>query len=118
MLLESSRSMQQRPPPDADQVSMTVQFLEATQSLFEFGILSHAKILDASSPVLNNMEDGFLFFVAWADYCYGEGYNLATPAQTVFLAWQEQTKHMENPANLSCTAKRQLSTPRGHRGKS
>lgn len=60
-------------PPDADQVSMTVQFLEATQSLFEFGILSHAKILDASSPVLNNMEDGFLFFVAWADYCYGEG---------------------------------------------
>ncbi|XP_044171448.1 uncharacterized protein LOC114975022 isoform X1 [Acropora millepora] len=75
-------------PADADQVSMTVQFLEATQSLFEFGILSHEKILDASSSVLTNMEDGFLFFVAWADYCYSEGHNLATPAQTVFLAWQ------------------------------
>lgn len=60
-------------PADADQVSMTVQFLEATQSLFEFGILSHEKILDASSSVLTNMEDGFLFFVAWADYCYSEG---------------------------------------------
>ncbi|XP_067042166.1 uncharacterized protein [Acropora muricata] len=75
-------------PADADQVSMTVQFLEATQSLFEFGILSHEKILDASSSVLTNMEDGFLFFVAWADYCYSEGHNLATPSQTVFLAWQ------------------------------
>ena len=30
---------------------MTVQFLAATQSLFEFGILSHEKILDASSSV-------------------------------------------------------------------
>lgn len=51
-------------PTDADQVSMTVQFLEATQSLFEFGILSHEKVLDASSSVLTNVEDGFLFFVA------------------------------------------------------
>ena len=52
---------------------MTVQFLAAPQSLFEFGILSHEKILDASSSVLTNMEDVFLFFVAWADYCCSEG---------------------------------------------
>ena len=30
---------------------MTVQFLASMQSLFEFGILSHEKILDASSSV-------------------------------------------------------------------
>ena len=52
---------------------MTVEYLEAAQSLFEFGVLSHTKISDINSPVLQKMEEGFLFFVGWADYCYGEG---------------------------------------------
>ena len=126
---------------------MTVQFLAAPQSLFEFGILSHEKILDASSSVRTTVraevdvnhgnQDSFDNYcsnnnanVNWLNsllllllYSHlqiktiifnfitsgvlsshnncvysatyecpsSTGHNLATPAQTVFLAWQVQS---------------------------
>jgi len=54
---------------------MVVQYLEACQSLFEFGILSHNKIKDNNSAVLNHMRDGIMFFMGWANICYIEGMN-------------------------------------------
>ena len=78
-LIGELKEYQAKGPADADKVSMTVEYLEAAQSLFEFGVLSHIKISDINSTVLQKMEEGFLFFVAWADYCYGEGRKLLIP---------------------------------------
>jgi len=35
--------------------------------------LSHEKIVDEHSPVLQNMLNGFSFFVGWADYAWEQG---------------------------------------------
>lgn len=78
-LIGELKEYQAKGPADADKVSMTVEYLEAAQSLFEFGVLSHTKTSDINSAVLQKMEEGFLFFVAWADYCNGEGRKLLIP---------------------------------------
>ena len=43
----------------------TLEFLQACNSLFEEGILSHKVIKSSTSPVLQNMTAGFNFFEAW-----------------------------------------------------
>ena len=51
----------------------TVEYLDGCRDLFERGILSHEKIADEHSPVLQNMFNGFSFFVGWADYAWEQG---------------------------------------------
>ena len=46
-------------PPDKENVSKTVEYLDGCRDLFERGILSHEKIADEHSPVLQNMFNGF-----------------------------------------------------------
>ena len=60
-------------PADAASTSLTVQFLEALNQLFEEGFLSHNQIDSMSSPVLNKMSNGYKFFTAWLDSLLAEG---------------------------------------------
>ena len=60
-------------PPDKENVLKTVEYLDGCRDLFERGILSHEKIADEHSPVLQNMFNGFSFFVGWADYAWEQG---------------------------------------------
>lgn len=75
-------------PPDRENVSKTVEYLDGCRDLFERGILSHEKIADEHSPVLQNMFNGFSFFVGWADYAWEQEPNLISTTQKGFLAWQ------------------------------
>ena len=60
-------------PPDAENVGKTIEYLDACRQLFERGILSHEKITDEHSSVLQNMSNGYNFFVGWADYAWEQG---------------------------------------------
>lgn len=53
------------PPPDAASVKLTADYLEACNLIFERGILSRKMIKGVNSPVLENIKDGFQFFVNW-----------------------------------------------------
>ena len=57
-------------PPDAGK---TIEYLDACRQLFERGILSHEKITDEHSSVLQNMSNGYNFYVGWADYAWEQG---------------------------------------------
>ena len=46
---------------------MVVQFLEACHLIFEKGILSHQRINNANSPVLQNIRQGMDFFESWCN---------------------------------------------------
>ena len=60
-------------PPDKLNVCKTIEYLDGCRDLFERGILSHEKIVEEHSPVLQNMLNGFSFFVGWADYAWEQG---------------------------------------------
>ena len=60
-------------PADAEKVGKTVEYLDACRHLFERGILSHEKIENQQSSVLQNMSLGYDFFVGWADYAWEKG---------------------------------------------
>ena len=53
------------PPPYADNVALTVQYLEACNKIFERGILGHVRIWSGDSAILHNMEEGYKFFCTW-----------------------------------------------------
>lgn len=50
-----------------------IEYLDACRQLFERGILSHEKVTTDQSIVLQNMSDGYAFFVGWADYAWEKG---------------------------------------------
>jgi len=52
-------------PPDAASVKLTADYLDACNLIFERGILSRKTIKGVNSPVLENIKDGFQFFVDW-----------------------------------------------------
>jgi len=52
-------------PDDAASVKLTLQYLEACNKIFEKGLLSHDKICDVDSKVLNSIGAGFSFFEKW-----------------------------------------------------
>ena len=60
-------------PPDKENVSKTIEYLAGCRDLFEKGILSHEKIADEHSPVMQNMFNSYSFFVGWADYAWEQG---------------------------------------------
>ena len=55
-------------PPDATNVDLVIQFLEACNLMFENDLLCGEEIRTAASPILNNLKDGFNFFRGWADH--------------------------------------------------
>lgn len=63
----------QNNPADAENVEKAIDYLDACRQLFERGILSHEKITSEQSSVLQNMSDGYAFFVGWADYAWEKG---------------------------------------------
>ena len=52
-------------PEDVNSVKLTLQYLEACNRLFEKGCLSHEKICDTGSPVLDSISMGFSYFLKW-----------------------------------------------------
>lgn len=64
---------QENNPPDAESVGKAIEYLDACRQLFERGILSHEKITDEHSSVLQNMSNGYNFFVGWADFAWEQG---------------------------------------------
>ena len=62
-------------PADAEKVGKVIEYLDACCHLFERGILSHQKITNEKSSVLQNMSVGYVFFVGWADYTCLVGFS-------------------------------------------
>ena len=60
-------------PADAENLNKAIEYLDACRQLFERGILSHEKVTTDQSVVLQNMSDGYAFFVGWADYAWEKG---------------------------------------------
>ena len=52
-------------PDDAANVKLTLEYLEACNKIFEKGFLSHKKICDLNSEVLQSISTGFSYFVRW-----------------------------------------------------
>jgi len=53
------------PPEDADNVRLTLRYLEACKDLFEDGFLSHQKISSMKSEAIVSILNGFSFFEKW-----------------------------------------------------
>ena len=64
------------PPPYADNIALTIQYLEACNQMFERGILAHVRIWSGDSTILKNMEKGYNFFTSWLDGLLETGINL------------------------------------------
>lgn len=60
-------------PADAENVNKAIEYLEACRQLLERCILSHEKVTTDQSTVLQNMSEGYAFFVGWADYAWEKG---------------------------------------------
>ena len=60
-------------PADAENVNKAIEYLDACRQLFERGILSHEKVTTDQTIVLENMSEGYAFFVGWADYAWEKG---------------------------------------------
>ena len=58
-------------PSDAASVQSTLKYLEACNLLFERGFLSHSKVCDLQSNVLQSIDKGYRYFVKWHDSLYG-----------------------------------------------
>ena len=74
--------------------SMTAEYLQACNLLFENGILSHEKIGSISSKPLINMAEGMKWFIKWKEELQNEpgivnSYNLCSISKTsVFFSSQ------------------------------
>ena len=55
-------SESQLTPHDASSVTITANYLEACNLIFERGILSTQRVKGMNSPVVENKKDGFQFF--------------------------------------------------------
>ena len=55
------------PPEEAGEVMATHRYLRACNHLFEQGFLSHQKIQDMESEVIQNITKGFEFFKSWCN---------------------------------------------------
>ena len=64
------------PPHFADNIELTIQYLEACNQMFERGILAHVRIWSGDSAILKNMEKGYKFFTSWLDGLLEIGINL------------------------------------------
>lgn len=66
-----------------------IQFLEATNKLFENGFLSHRKISSADETTLASIRTGFSFFCHWYSTLESlPDFRPKNPREKRFLSWQ------------------------------
>ena len=59
---------------EANATKMVVQFLKACNKIFERGVLGKGVFIkDISSPIIQNMDEGFKFFSLWLDQKLSKG---------------------------------------------
>jgi len=64
---------QDPPPADAAEVHETLAYLEACSLLFEQGFLSHDRIRNLESAILQNITKGYDYFSGWLTSLLKEG---------------------------------------------
>ncbi|XP_065914376.1 uncharacterized protein [Dysidea avara] len=77
-------------PADSDTTNETWEYLQACHKLFESGFLSHDKVDNMDSPVLQNIDDGYKYFTSWLSTLLEEDsdYPHVSSNQKSFLSWQ------------------------------
>ena len=78
------------PPCDSDSVTQWLQYLQALNKLFENGFLTHDVIHSMESHVIQNMNEGYKFFVDWFNMLSDDGrpFHPTNSLERRFLAWQ------------------------------
>ena len=61
------------PPDDASEVQETLAYLEACSLIFEWGFLSHDRIRNLDSEILQNITKGYDYFSGWLTSILKEG---------------------------------------------
>ena len=61
------------PPDDASEVQETLAYLEACSLIFERGFLSHGRIRNLDSEILQNIAKGYDYFSGWLTSILKEG---------------------------------------------
>ena len=61
------------PPDDASEVQETLAYLEACSLIFERGFLSHDRIRNLDSEILQNITKGYDYFSGWLTSILKEG---------------------------------------------
>ena len=61
------------PPLDSSAANETWEYLQACHKLFEIGFLSHDKVVNMDSPMLNNINDGYKYFTSWLSTLLEQG---------------------------------------------
>ncbi len=68
MLSELFRYTEENPDQAAENgTAKTLAYLEACSKLFKNGFLSHNRVTDTKSKVLESINEGFKFFMPWFD---------------------------------------------------
>ncbi len=76
-------------PADSEQVEQTYEYLNACHKLFESGFLEKvASITAMDSPTLQNIRDGYKFFVDWFEALDGPYFEPTSSVERKFIAWQ------------------------------
>ena len=60
-------------PTDSFSTKLTLSYLEASNKIFEQGLLSHEKVTSSDCQVVRNIQEGYQFFVKWLDEIYEKG---------------------------------------------
>ena len=55
------------PPDDVDSTQCTLRYLEACNQLFERGLLSHERVHNKDTTLIENVQHGYQFFCDWLD---------------------------------------------------
>ena len=71
----------------------TLKYLQSLSQIFEQGILSRLKVTATDSQLLDNIREGFQYFVGWCKEVQLQGVNADETTQTAFLAWQVGIPH-------------------------
>lgn len=58
---------------DTGTTQKTLAYLEACSKIFEKGLLSHSRITDMDSKVLQSINEGYTFFTSWLDHIIEKG---------------------------------------------
>ena len=73
VLSELYRYITENPQEDTDATRKTLSYLEACNKLFEKGFLSHNRIMDVNSEVLQSINEGYRFFTTWMNQILEKG---------------------------------------------
>ena len=66
----------------------TLQYFRALNKIFEQGILSKKKVTATDDHALDNIREGFAYYMEWCNEVQIQGVNPNDNSQTAFLSWQ------------------------------